>query len=448
MKNLLFLFLLALVAQSFAQNVGINTTSPQSSLDIRGGIRNQPVYLVGSGSNIVIPDNQSNINLSGTFTAQFSATIANPTDGQKLTIDNNSNQKGILNSTVDIKLGLNEYTYSDGEWKAINPNAWYLNGNDGVSAASNFIGTINKQDLVFKTYNSEQMRLHQQGGLSIGTATHTETLDVAGNANISGEIKPLGQAGQAGQVLQSKGDGTMNWAHINKYPNARSFYGAFSNIFNSIQTYSFIVPASITEMWVQCWEGGDGGGVLPTTISSTSYAKGGDGGSYISGIIKVVPGETLTIYVGNGGTSGAPGGVTQILRGGTPFFGINSFGLAIADIDPTTNTNGVLEYVTGITGEISTFSYQQAGTSLFYRVFTNGKGGSAYPNQPGGYGVTVAYDNTTNSPVSFVNNGNIGVNNGSFGGNGAVPGGGGGIGYGGSIGFGGRGGYGMAILHW
>jgi hypothetical protein len=448
MKKLTTIIILLFGIKVFAQNVGINTTSPQTALDVKGGIRNQPLYLTGSGSNIVIPDNQSNINLSGSFTAQFSATIANPIDGQKLTIDNNSNQKGVLNSTVDIKFGLNEFTYSDGEWKAINPNAWYLNGNDGVSSASNFIGTINKQDLVFKTYDNEQMRLHQQGGLSIGTPIHTEALDLVGNANISGQIMPQGQSGQQGQFLRSNGDGTMNWAFLSKYPNSHDFYGLYDNVANTFQTYTFVVPNNITEIWAQSWSGGSGGTVLPTSITNTSFAKGGNAGSYLSAIVKVIPGETLTILAGNGGSSGVGGGVTQIVRGGTAISGINSFGVAIALIDPATNSNGILEYVKGSVGELATFSYNQAGTSLFYRVFSGGKGGKAFPANEGGAGVTVAYDNTTNNVVSFTNNGAIGATQGGFGGDGVTPGGGGGVGYGSFASFGGKGGPGYVILHW
>jgi hypothetical protein len=288
----------------------------------------------------------------------------------------------------------------------------------------------------------------QAQNVGIGNPTPAEKLDVTGNINVTGTIKANGVGGTAGQVLTNNGNGSMSWNYINKYPNSRSFTGAFNNVANTYQTYTFIVPNNITEIWTQCWKGGSGGGVLPITITNTTYAKGGDAGSYLSGIIKVVPGETLTLIVGNGGTSGVEGGITQILRGALPIFGINSFGLAVADIDPVTNTNGVLEYVTGQSGEISTFSYQQAGTSLFYRTFTGGKGGKAYPLQDGGYGVTASYDVTSGAMVSFVNNGSIGLNLGAYGGNGAVPGGGGGIGYGNSVGFGGRGGYGLIILHW
>lgn len=46
---------------------------------------------------------------------------------------------------------------------------WSLNGNSIVD--SNFIGTTNSKDLVFKTKNTEAMRIDTNGNMGIGTAT-------------------------------------------------------------------------------------------------------------------------------------------------------------------------------------------------------------------------------------------------------------------------------------
>ena len=148
---------------SQAQNVGVNTATPKTSLDIKGGIRNQPLYLTGSGTGIIIPDNQSNINLSGSFSGQFSATVKNPEDGQRLIIDNVSNQTGVIIGGPDIRIGLNEYIYSDGEWKTIKMNAWDLNGNFNTNPATQFIGTTDKNDVVFKRFNTERLRIAEEG---------------------------------------------------------------------------------------------------------------------------------------------------------------------------------------------------------------------------------------------------------------------------------------------
>lgn len=60
-----------------------------------------------------------------------------------------------------------------------------------------------------KVYNSNS------GNVGIGTSTPTSKLTVAGDADISGEIKANGVSGLAGQVLQSNGNGTMSWVANN-----------------------------------------------------------------------------------------------------------------------------------------------------------------------------------------------------------------------------------------
>ncbi len=153
----------SLCVMSHAQNAGVNTATPKTSLDVKGGIRNQPLYLTGSGTSILIPANQSNLNLSGSFSGQFSATVNNPEDGQRLVIDNNSNQTGAIIGGPDIRIGLNEYIYSDGEWKTVKLNAWDLNGNFNTNPVSQFIGTIDNKDVVFKQFNNEKLRIVGEG---------------------------------------------------------------------------------------------------------------------------------------------------------------------------------------------------------------------------------------------------------------------------------------------
>jgi len=48
---------------------------------------------------------------------------------------------------------------------------WGLNGNDISSLSGSFIGTTNPEDLVFKTNNTERMRLTTNGRIGIGTNT-------------------------------------------------------------------------------------------------------------------------------------------------------------------------------------------------------------------------------------------------------------------------------------
>ena len=64
---------------------------------------------------------------------------------------------------------------------------------------------------------------------------------------------------------------------------------------------SWIVPAGVTELTVECWGPGGAG----ARRSTTGRSAGGGGGSYARSVIEVVPGTDLDYVVGAGGTDGA-----------------------------------------------------------------------------------------------------------------------------------------------
>ncbi len=66
---------------------------------------------------------------------------------------------------------------------------------------------------------------------------------------------------------------------------------------------TWVCPAGITSVTVQCWGGGGGGG----SRSVNGGAGGGGGGAFASGSIAVVPGTTYPVTVGTGGASTVAG---------------------------------------------------------------------------------------------------------------------------------------------
>lgn len=60
--------------------------------------------------------------------------------------------------------------------------AWTTSGNSISDPSTEFIGTTNGQDLVFRTNNTEQMRILSGGNVGIGTNSATGILDVEGDA--------------------------------------------------------------------------------------------------------------------------------------------------------------------------------------------------------------------------------------------------------------------------
>ncbi|MBC7411994.1 MAG: tail fiber domain-containing protein, partial [Bacteroidia bacterium] len=67
---------------------------------------------------------------------------------------------------------------------------WLTNGNSNTSSATNFIGTTDAQDFVFKTNNTENMRITNGGYVGIGSATPAQKLSVEGGNIQVGELIP------------------------------------------------------------------------------------------------------------------------------------------------------------------------------------------------------------------------------------------------------------------
>src|SRR5690606_5163207 len=69
---------------------------------------------------------------------------------------------------------------------------------------------------------------------------------------------------------------------------------------------TWTVPAGVTQITVEAWGAGGGGG----DRTSNGYAGGGGGGAYSRSSIPVIPGQTYSLSIGEGGTSEVDGGNT------------------------------------------------------------------------------------------------------------------------------------------
>lgn len=148
MKRTITILLTVLLSATFTSiaQVGINTDASQpdnsAMLDVKA-----------SDKGILIP----RIALTDTSTA---SPVSTPASG--LIIYNTSNQN-------DVVAGF--YYWNGSKWLQItdvqNNKDWHLYGNTGTTPATDFIGTTDAQDLVFKTNNTEFIRFTQKGQIKI-----------------------------------------------------------------------------------------------------------------------------------------------------------------------------------------------------------------------------------------------------------------------------------------
>lgn len=148
MKTLFKVIQAALMLTCFALSaqVGIGTTSPNSSaaLDI-----------TSTNSGILIPRMTQ---------AQRNA-ITTPATG-------------LLIFQTDATAGF--YYYNGSAWTPFTNSGWSLTGNTGTTSGTNFLGTTDAQDLVFKTNGTESMRVKTGGNVGIGSTNPTSKLHIEG----------------------------------------------------------------------------------------------------------------------------------------------------------------------------------------------------------------------------------------------------------------------------
>lgn len=99
------------------------------------------------------------------------------------------------------------YYYSGIAWTPLTPASswWSLTGNSGTIPSKNFIGTTDKVPLIFKTSDSERVRISKNGFMGIGTNTPQSSLDIVGTFKLTNGTQGTGK------VLTSDSAGGTSW---------------------------------------------------------------------------------------------------------------------------------------------------------------------------------------------------------------------------------------------
>ncbi|HSC52138.1 MAG TPA: hypothetical protein VLC98_00845 [Phnomibacter sp.] len=240
------------------------------------------------------------------------------------------------------------------------------------------------------------------GMLGVGNVSPNESLDVAGNINLTGNIKVNGTSGSPGQALMMNSSGNMVWASM---ASSYSYFWAFKTAGNT----NWTVPAGVTKILIEAWGAGGGGRGDNITVGN-----GGGGGGYVIAIANVTPGDVLPITIGTGGTGGSSntsGTTTSVGIGAST---VQAFGGVAASSGSTGGTWSIVLPGTTIVsydgedgepGELmgnEVFQRPAVGDDLAHYKYGNG-GNCANTTATGGVGGTSTVNATTASIIFGAN---------------------------------------------
>lgn len=207
---LAILLMLSIVGLN-AQNMGIKLSAgslPNAVLDVNGSVamrEGSPLSIANGANNNVAIDSMSYYRITAP-TAVFTITgFANGQNGQILILYNatsytmtlgnqtTSSTANQINTCTGSNLTISSgglvtlrYNSTLAKWictasmGASTITNWALTGNNSTVAGTNYLGTSDAQDLVFKTNNVETMRLSSSGKVGINVPSPNTRVDIDG----------------------------------------------------------------------------------------------------------------------------------------------------------------------------------------------------------------------------------------------------------------------------
>lgn len=151
-----FLLLFTLFNLTLWSQVGVGTTTPQGALDVSSSTNGLiPPRVALTATNVELP-------------------VVNPQGGAIIAGTTVYNTATVAAGVNSVAPGL--YYWNGTKWVAFagSPGGldWTLTGNSFTSPGTNFLGTTDAQDLVFKTTDSERARILSGGHFIVGASTN------------------------------------------------------------------------------------------------------------------------------------------------------------------------------------------------------------------------------------------------------------------------------------
>ncbi len=239
------------------------------------------------------------------------------------------------------------YYYDGTQWQLISTGGsdyWSLYGNASTDSTNNFIGTTDAQPVVFKTNNTERMRINSTGQIGIGTATPSSEFEVQGNIGLSSAasstatfyhyepdgggnyssfttgsqssnfnyVWPVEQADNNSKynlLSNNYGNGPLNWVKASDIINVNITVTPSSSDYNA-NLDDFLIVISSPGSTVYLPEASTAEGKVYYVVISTSFGNNQDGyitrsGSDVIAVRNDLTTATLSYGNGNSDFSGA-----------------------------------------------------------------------------------------------------------------------------------------------
>eukprot|EP01136_Pigoraptor_vietnamica_P036363 Opistho-1_new@102836 len=147
-------------------------------------------FIVGTSTNVPNNTGSNQMNIKNTiFGLDMNGTLAAPAGSIGINVSAPTNTLHVKATANPLRLeGLQTGSNTDkvvvadvnGVLKSVDAssltaNAWSLLGNAGTTAGTNFLGTTDSQDLIFKTNNLERLRITQTGRLDFSNTSGSNT---------------------------------------------------------------------------------------------------------------------------------------------------------------------------------------------------------------------------------------------------------------------------------
>jgi hypothetical protein len=371
-KHLILAATMFLGTKTFAQ-VGIGTTSPVSTLDVRGSASFNTRSITATTT---LTSTDHTIIYTGTAIATLTLPSASTCSGREIWIKNTTSYAVTIATTSSQTIDGNSTWSIPSQYETVlfmsNGTNWIVKqqvtpsngspdwkqGGNTQTAVKN-LGTTGAYDLPIITNNAERMRVLSTGNVGIATTAPGSELDVKGTIRLSGAtsgyvgLKGATAAGSttytlpssdgsSGQILSTNGSGTLSWipssssathtmsSSANTITSTVNGVSATANAVNSISNTSANNTLSTTV------NGISGSGVqIVNSISNTSSANS------LSTTVNGVTGTNVSIINSNALTSSGNALTSNIN-------GVSSSANAVNSISNTSSTNTLTTSVNGI----------------------------------------------------------------------------------------------------